>query len=114
MEGIKNILHDDNFKSAEFELQPYIDNLSKKKKKYTWHFLDYIVKYSLLALRKKTWCLWNAQIAQLVEQRTENPRVAGSIPALGIVRVLFNGRTLAFQARYVGSIPITRFTEEIL
>ena len=27
----------------------------------------------------------NAQIAQLVEQRTENPRVAGSIPALGIV-----------------------------
>ena len=24
----------------------------------------------------------NAQIAQLVEQRTENPRVAGSIPAL--------------------------------
>ena len=29
--------------------------------------------------------LINAQIAQLVEQRTENPRVAGSIPALGIV-----------------------------
>ena len=28
-----------------------------------------------------------AQIAQLVEQRTENPRVAGSIPALGIYRV---------------------------
>jgi hypothetical protein len=26
----------------------------------------------------------NAEIAQLVEQRTENPRVAGSIPALGI------------------------------
>ncbi len=26
-----------------------------------------------------------AQIAQLVEQRTENPRVAGSIPALGTV-----------------------------
>ena len=26
-----------------------------------------------------------AQIAQLVEQRTENPRVAGSIPALGII-----------------------------
>ena len=25
----------------------------------------------------------NAQVAQLVEQRTENPRVAGSIPALG-------------------------------
>ena len=28
-----------------------------------------------------------AQIAQLVEQRTENPRVAGSIPALGIYLV---------------------------
>ena len=25
----------------------------------------------------------NAQVAQLVEQWTENPRVAGSIPALG-------------------------------
>ena len=27
----------------------------------------------------------NAQIAQLVEQRTENPRVTGSIPVLGII-----------------------------
>jgi hypothetical protein len=27
----------------------------------------------------------NAQVAQLVEQRTENPRVAGSIPALGTI-----------------------------
>ena len=27
----------------------------------------------------------NAQIAQLVEQRTENPRVTGSIPVLGIL-----------------------------
>ena len=26
----------------------------------------------------------NAQVAQLVEQRTENPRVGGSIPSLGI------------------------------
>ena len=26
-----------------------------------------------------------AQVAQLVEQRTENPRVAGSIPALGTI-----------------------------
>ena len=32
----------------------------------------------------------NAQIAQLVEQRTENPRVAGSIPALGIFIVFFD------------------------
>jgi hypothetical protein len=28
--------------------------------------------------------LQQAQIAQLVEQRTENPRVTGSIPVLGI------------------------------
>ena len=27
----------------------------------------------------------NAQLAQLVEQRTENPRVSGSIPELGIL-----------------------------
>ena len=33
----------------------------------------------------------NAQIAQLVEQRTENPRVAGSIPALGIYFLPFYG-----------------------
>ena len=29
----------------------------------------------------------DAQIAQLVEQRTENPRVVGSIPTLGTDRV---------------------------
>ena len=34
------------------------------------HIINYVVE--------------EAQIAQLVEQRTENPRVAGSIPALGI------------------------------
>ena len=27
----------------------------------------------------------HAQVAQLVEQRIENPRVAGSIPALGTI-----------------------------
>ena len=32
-----------------------------------------------------------AQIAQLVEQRTENPRVAGSIPALGIFNAIKYG-----------------------
>ena len=31
---------------------------------------------------------YHAQIAQLVEQRTENPRVAGSIPALGTFKQL--------------------------
>ena len=34
-------------------------------------------KFSISATR--------AQVAQLVEQRTENPRVAGSIPALGTI-----------------------------
>ena len=52
--------------------------------------------------------------AQSVEQRTENPRVGGSIPSLGtlfttlVMRVWYNGRTSAFQAEDVGSIPITR------
>ena len=32
----------------------------------------------------------NAQIAQSVEQRTENPRVAGSIPALGIFQKIID------------------------
>ena len=32
-----------------------------------------------------TWIRLNAQIAQSVEQRTENPRVTGSIPVLGII-----------------------------
>ena len=32
-----------------------------------------------------------AQIAQLVEQRTENPRVAGSIPALGMDNQIYAG-----------------------
>ena len=44
--------------------------------------------------------LFNAQIAQLVEQRTENPRVAGSIPALGIFfvfRVFFGDYERTFD-----------------
>ena len=28
-----------------------------------------------------------AQVAQLVEQRTENPRVGGSIPPLGTIKI---------------------------
>ena len=37
-----------------------------------------------------------AQIAQLVEQRTENPRVTGSIPVLGIYKTK---QYLMMQAR---------------
>ncbi len=33
-----------------------------------------------------------AQVAQLVEQRTENPRVGGSIPSLGTNPILHAGR----------------------
>ena len=41
-----------------------------------------------------------AQIAQLVEQRTENPRVTGSIPVLGIVKnVTVNFKFIFFDMR---------------
>ena len=46
----------------------------------TFLWYDNVCKFKELA---------NAQIAQLVEQRTENPRVAGSIPALGIFLYFF-------------------------
>ena len=35
------------------------------------------------------WPLW-AQVAQLVEQRTENPRVGGSNPPLGTIPVPYD------------------------
>ena len=38
----------------------------------------------------------DAQIAQLVEQRTENPRVTGSIPVQGIRACSSVGRALDF------------------
>ncbi len=51
-----------------------------------------------------------AQIAQLVEQRTENPRVGGSIPSLGtICGCGTTASTSAFQAEDEGSTPFTRF-----
>ena len=37
----------------------------------------------LSTIRRSSKMIRNAQIAQLVEQRTENPRVVGSIPTLG-------------------------------
>ena len=54
-----------------------------------------------------------AQIAQMVEQRTENPRVAGSIPALGTLFVNKYGRVaqsvehLTFNQVVRGSNPRT-------
>ena len=46
-----------------------------------------------------------------LERLVWDQEVAGSNPVtpIAIVRVWFNGRTPAFQAGYVGSIPITRF-----
>ncbi len=42
--------------------------------------------------------IYYAQIAQLVEQRTENPRVTGSIPVLGtIMREWLSGRASPCQ-----------------
>ena len=58
----------------------------------------------------------HAQIAQLVEQRTENPRVAGSIPALGI----FHGALaqsvehLTFNQVVRGSNPRTLIVEQAI
>ncbi len=45
-----------------------------------------------------------------LERLVWDQEVAGSNPVtpIAIVRVWFNGRTPAFQAGYVGSIPITR------
>ena len=40
----------------------------------------YIIAFASVAPNEEVF----AQIAQLVEQRTENPRVTGSIPVLGI------------------------------
>ena len=42
-----------------------------------------------------------AQVAQLVEQRIENPRVGGSIPPLGTIspRSLFPAATSAYFVR---------------
>ena len=53
-----------------------------------------------------------AQVAQLVEQRTENPRVAGSIPALGTIKIKDlagnqqgSGVATAFEASQAFSRP---------
>jgi hypothetical protein len=43
--------------------------------------------------------LVTAQVAQLVEQRIENPRVAGSIPALGTKWVRLGQRSSAAPLR---------------
>ena len=66
----------------------------------------------------------NAQIAQLVEQRTENPRVTGSIPVLGIflydLHIGRDGRVaqvvehLTFNQVVRGSNPRTLIVEQAI
>ena len=43
-----------------------------------------------------------AQIAQLVEQRTENPRVTGSIPVLGIKKRKQPERVFTYKNNPIG------------
>ena len=50
--------------------------------KFEFYILRFQKKYANIYLEL-------AQIAQLVEQRTENPRVTGSIPVLGIFYLNF-------------------------
>ncbi len=59
----------------------------------------------------------HAQIAQLVEQRTENPRVAGSIPALGIEKYGILAQVvehLTFNQVVRGSSPRCLILEAII
>ncbi len=64
-------------------MQIKIKKVEKFGKKVLTNFLQPCKIISLLKYRE-------AQLAQLVEQRTENPRVSGSIPELGInTKVLF-------------------------
>ena len=53
----------------------------------------------------------NASVAQLVEQRTENPRVVGSIPTGGTIADLAHlvERDLA-KVEVAGSSPVIRST----
>ena len=60
----------------------------------------------------------DGQVAQLVEQRTENPRVGGSIPPLATINfsgysklhvVAFNSPNLSFQ--YFSLLPIFTATD---
>ena len=58
-----------------------------------------------------------AQIAQSVEQRTENPRVTGSIPVLGICHTCASGRVvlcLLAKEKVAGSIPVSRLLPQIV
>ncbi len=70
-----------------FIYQKYIYYIQISRNNYitrggaVWKLVGLITRRSQVQILSP---LLNAQIAQLVEQRTENPRVTGSIPVLGI------------------------------
>ncbi len=51
----------------------------------------------------------HAGIAQLVEQRTENPRVRGSNPRLGIEKTLNTDKVLRYTAKCEDAKNETKF-----
>ena len=66
---------------VRIHLHPFFNNNFITRGGAVWKLVGLITRRSQVQILSP---LLNAQIAQLVEQRTENPRVAGSIPALGI------------------------------
>ena len=74
-----------SFSEGEFALFSPFLFFPERKNEILYFFLKFGVdrtanlRYNVQASKMRC-----AQIAQLVEQRTENPRVTGSIPVLGI------------------------------
>ncbi len=77
--------YEDCFLKANLLCFPPFCSSQKEKNEILYFFLKFGVdrtanlRYNVQASKMRC-----AQIAQLVEQRTENPRVTGSIPVLGI------------------------------
>ena len=80
-------------RSSALSLMRYYNLISRGGA--VWKLVGLITRRSQVQILLPQLTLWsyfidnnqmcvNAQIAQLVEQRTENPRVTGSIPVLGI------------------------------
>ena len=56
----------------------------------------------------------NAWLAQLVEQRTENPRVSGSIPEPGTIKGCENSHILFFLNLFIFIISISLLSCELV
>ena len=61
-----------------------ISTIDEKKYLHYWFLGVNIFFASAPEIELRSGTKYFAQIAQLVEQRTENPRVTGSIPVLGM------------------------------